>query len=82
MMSTSQNQFFESALALPQLERAELAFQLLQSLDLPGKEITAERFGGELRERIEAYRRGELGSSSLEETRAIVLQRLAEGSAK
>jgi putative addiction module component (TIGR02574 family) len=81
-MSTSYNEFFETALALPQSERADLVFQLLQSLNTPGEEISAEEFGSELRGRVEAYRRGELKSFSLEETRAIVQQRLSEGHAQ
>jgi putative addiction module component (TIGR02574 family) len=78
-MSMSQNQFFETALSLPQSERADLAFQLLQSLEPPGDEVADEEFGGVLRGRLEAYRRGELESSSLEETREIIRQRLANG---
>jgi putative addiction module component (TIGR02574 family) len=80
-MSPSQDQLFETALSLPQFERADLAFQLLQSLDPPGEELTTEEFGTELRERVEAYRRGEIDSTSLEETRTIIQQRLAEGNA-
>jgi putative addiction module component (TIGR02574 family) len=52
--------FFETALSLPQSERADLAFQLLQSLDDSGDEVSAEQFGHELHARIDAYRRGEL----------------------
>ena len=81
-MSMSQDQLFESALSLPQPERADLAFQLLQSLIPPGDEITAEEFRTELHERIEAHRRGELQSFSLEETRAIVRERLSQERAK
>jgi putative addiction module component (TIGR02574 family) len=77
-MSIPQDQLFDSALSLPQAERADLAFQLLQSLALPGEEVTSEEFGAELRERIEAHRRGEVPSFSLEETRAIVQQKLQE----
>ena len=72
VMSMPQDQLFESALSLPQVERADLAFQRLQSLDPPGNEITSEEFSAELHERIEAHRRGELLDFSLEETRAIV----------
>src|SRR5439155_354592 len=74
-MSMSQNYFFETALSLPQAERADLAFLLLQSLDHLGEEVISADFGSELRERVEAYRRGEIGSSSLEEARAIIQQR-------
>ena len=79
-MSMSQNQFFETALSLPQSERADLAFQLLQSLDQLGDEISSDEFGAELRARVESYRRGAVGSSSLEEARAIIERRLSEGS--
>lgn len=81
-MSTSQDQVFASALSLPQPERADLAFRLLQSLTPPGEEVTSEEFGAELHERIEAHRRGELRSFSLEETREIVQQRLSQGRQK
>jgi putative addiction module component (TIGR02574 family) len=78
-MSTSHSPFFESALALPQSERADLAFQLLQSLELPGEEVDSATFGEMLRGRVEAYRRGEIESSSLEEARDIIERRLSEG---
>lgn len=38
-MSISQDHVFETALSLPQPERANLAFQLLQSLDSPVEEF-------------------------------------------
>lgn len=78
-MSMSQNQFIETALSLPQSERADLAFQLLQSLEQPGEEIASDEFGAELHGRLDAYRRGELESCSRDELRAIVQQRLSEG---
>lgn len=77
----SQNHLFESALSLPQDQRANLALQLLQSLDPPGEEIPAEEFGNELRNRVEGYRRGDVKSSSLEEARSIIQQGLSKGSA-
>jgi putative addiction module component (TIGR02574 family) len=81
-MSITQAQVFESALSLPQPDRADLAFQLLQSLTPPGEEISSDEFGAELHERIEAHRRGELRSFSLDETQAAVQQRLAQERAK
>lgn len=80
-MSASQNPFFETALSLPLPERADLAFQLLQSLEPPGDEVSADEFGAELRSRVESYRRGDVESSTLDEARAIIERRLAEGSA-
>jgi putative addiction module component (TIGR02574 family) len=81
-MSTAPNQLFESALSLPQSERADLAFQLLQTLVPSGDEIAPEEFATELHERVEAHRRGELPSFSIEETRAIVQERLSQGRSK
>jgi putative addiction module component (TIGR02574 family) len=81
-MSLSQNSVFESALSLPQPERADLAFQLLQSLSPPGDEISTEEFGAQLRQRVEAHRRGELQTFSLEETRQIIQERLSQDRAK
>jgi putative addiction module component (TIGR02574 family) len=74
-----QEQLFQTALSLPQAERADLAFQLLQSLDPPGEEVSSEVFGLELHERIESSRNGTIGSFSLEEARAIIGQRLSQG---
>jgi len=81
-MSTPQNPLFESALSLPQSERADLAFQLLQTLVPPGDEVSSEEFAAELRGRVDAHRRGELASYDLEDARAIVAQRLAEDRSK
>jgi putative addiction module component (TIGR02574 family) len=80
-MSMSQDHLFETALSLSQDQRANLAFQLLRSLDPPGEEIPVEEFGNELRDRVKGYRRGDVTSSSLEEARSIIQQRLSKGSA-
>jgi putative addiction module component (TIGR02574 family) len=77
-MTMPQDQLFEFALSLPQSERADLAFQLLQSLDPEGEEVTSAAFGAELQERVEAHRRGELRSFSLEESRVILRERLSQ----
>jgi hypothetical protein len=77
VMNMSQDQLFETALSLPQAVRADLAFELLQSLDPPEDEIPAHEFGAELHERVAAFRRGDLPSFSLEETRAIVQAQLS-----
>jgi Putative addiction module component len=71
-MDMPQNQLIETALALPQTQRADLAFHLLQSLGSPGEEVSTEEFGAELFDRVENYRRGELDSFSLEETRSLL----------
>jgi putative addiction module component (TIGR02574 family) len=81
-MSASPNPLFDSALSLPQAERADLAFQLLQSLVPPGDEISEAELAAELQRRVAAHRRGEMVSYSLEETRNIVQDRLARERAK
>jgi putative addiction module component (TIGR02574 family) len=73
-----QIQLFESALALPQAERADLAFQLLESLTPPGEEISGEEFAAEMHARIDAHQRGETSSYRLDETRTIVEKRLED----
>jgi hypothetical protein len=77
-MDMSQDQFFASALSLPQPVRADLAFELLQSLVPAGEEIDPQAFGAEVHERIARHRRGELRSFSLEEARAAVTERLSQ----
>jgi putative addiction module component (TIGR02574 family) len=77
-MSVPENQLFESALSLPQADRADLAFQLLQTLTPPGDELSTADFAAEIHERVAANRRGEIKSFSLEETRAIMNQRLSQ----
>jgi len=78
-MSSAPDPFLETALALPQSQRADLAFQLLQSLDPPGDEISTEQFGASLHERVKSARSGNLKSHSLDEVRAMVEKRIAEG---
>ena len=78
-MSSAPDPFLETALALPQSQRADLAFRLLQSLDPPGEEISAEQFASQLHERIESARSGNIKSLSLDEVRGVVEKRLAEG---
>jgi putative addiction module component (TIGR02574 family) len=76
-MSMPENQLLETALSLPQSERADLAFQLLQSLTPPGDEASSAEFAAEIHDRVAAHHRGELKSFSLEETRAIIRERLS-----
>ena len=77
-MSMPQDQLFETALSLPESQRADLAFLLLQSLDPPGEAISSDEFGLELQGRITSFRSGRVKSFSLDDTRAIVRQRLLE----
>jgi putative addiction module component (TIGR02574 family) len=77
-MSVPENELFASALSLPQAERADLAFQLLQSLTPPGEEVSSQEFGAELHARIDAHRRGEIPSFSRDEARSIIQRRLQD----
>jgi putative addiction module component (TIGR02574 family) len=77
-MSISQDQLFESVLSLPATVRADLALELLQSLNAPGEEIGSSEFERELHERVAAHQRGEAQSFSLEQTRAIIRRRLSQ----
>ncbi|MEM8945758.1 MAG: addiction module protein [Planctomycetota bacterium] len=77
-MSLSADQLAESALALPQAARADLALQLLQSLTPPGDAVSSEQFGRQLRERVEKHREGQLDSLPVEDARAAIRKRLDE----
>ncbi|WP_210417790.1 addiction module protein [Bythopirellula goksoeyrii] len=78
-MATSANPLIESILSLTQTQRAELAVQILQSLELPGEEISSEEYGQELRSRVEKYRNGEMESVSLDDAREILEKRISAG---
>jgi len=81
-MSTSPDSLFDSALSLPEAQRADLAFQLLQTLTPTGDEITANEFGAQLHERVAGYRRGEIQSFGIDEAGAAVQQQLADRRAR
>jgi putative addiction module component (TIGR02574 family) len=74
-MNATHAELFASVLALPQTERADLAYQLLQSLDPPGADAASPDFGEKLLKRARAAQRGEIDSISLEEMRASMNQR-------
>jgi hypothetical protein len=77
-MDIQQSELFEFALSLPQPARADLAFQLLQTLEPPSEEVTSSEFGRQLQERIDSHARGELSSVSVDEAREIVQARLSQ----
>lgn len=77
-MPIPDNQLIESALSLPQADRADLALQLLRSLTPPSNKITDDEFSGQLHDRIARYRTGEVDSLSLEESRATIGQSLSK----
>ncbi len=63
-MASAQEELRAAALALPREERAELARQLIDSLDEDDEIEVAWR--DEVRRRLDAYRSGELGSVAAE----------------
>jgi putative addiction module component (TIGR02574 family) len=77
-MNISQHQVFEFALALPLSERADLAFQLLQSLESHRDERSFEAFREDLLNRVHDHRQGKVIGYALDEARAIVEQKLTE----
>ena len=68
-MNIPESQLFETALSLPQSDRAALAFQFLQSLTPRGDEISTDELAAEIDTRIAAYPRENIQSFSLEESR-------------
>jgi hypothetical protein len=74
-MNATHAELVANILALPQTERADLAFQLLQSLDPPGPDAASDGFGDTLRERAQAAVLGNIESISLDEMRESLNQR-------
>ena len=74
-MTTSQ--IYGTALALPEENRAELAYQLLQSLK-PSAALTDEepRFSAELERRVDAYEAGEMSASDWDDVSVRLRQAL------
>jgi putative addiction module component (TIGR02574 family) len=66
-MSPRSKQVLEQALSLPPVERAELVEQILSSFEFPDRERIDGLWAAEAEERIDAYERGEIGSSSARE---------------
>jgi putative addiction module component (TIGR02574 family) len=66
-MSPVANQLFESALHLPDDERAELADRIWRSIDGDTQEEVAEAWATEIKRRIESSDRGEVTFLSHEE---------------
>jgi hypothetical protein len=77
-MNATHSELLASVLALPQTERADLAFQLLQSLGPPGNNVASADFGDKLLKRAQAAQSGEIESVSLTELRSSMDQRFGE----
>ena len=65
-MSGDGSRLLEEALALPINERADLVERLLSSLD-PSEQKIEKLWAAEVEERIDAFERGELRTTSAEE---------------
>ena len=72
-MSSKSKEVLEQAPRLPPIKRAQLVEQILSSFEFPDRERIAALWAAEAEERIDAYERGEIGSSSTKE----VLERAA-----
>jgi putative addiction module component (TIGR02574 family) len=59
-LSVKFRQILSQALSLPPIERAELADQLLMSLNMPTSKVIDEEWSKEVEERLDAYERGEI----------------------
>ncbi len=63
-MSEDTEKILTEALELPPTERAELVDQLLSSFELPSRKKIDDLWAKEVEDRIDAYERGEIVSTS------------------
>ena len=66
-MSNKSQQVLTEALALPPNERAELVDHLMKSFELPLRTSIDELWSKETEERIDAYERGDIKTTSAKE---------------
>ena len=66
-MTVQTRHIFEEALGLPANEKALLAEQLLESLDLSSSKSIDEMWAREAEDRIDAYEQGEMKAISAKE---------------
>ena len=71
-MSPQADRILLEALKLSPLERAELVERLLTSFSFPDRTAVDERWAPEAEDRIDAYERGEVGSSPATEVFARI----------
>lgn len=62
-MTPESEQILREALDLPPVDRAELVEQILASFEFPARKDIDAAWGREAEDRIDAYERGEIGSS-------------------
>ncbi|MBN2338702.1 MAG: addiction module protein [Acidobacteria bacterium] len=66
-MSDKSSRILAEALDLPPMERALLVEEILASFDFPDRREVDAAWAGETEDRIDAYERGELAASSVQE---------------
>jgi len=66
------NQVLHDALKISPIEKAQLIEKLLASFSFPERKAIDERWAAEAEERIDAYERGEIKSTSAEEVFARI----------
>ena len=62
-MTPESEQILREALDLPPIDRAELVEQILASFEFPARKDIDAAWGREAEDRIDAYERGEIGTS-------------------
>ncbi len=62
-MTPQSKQILREALDLPPIDRAELVEQILASFEFPARQDIDAAWAQEAEDRIDAYERGEIGSS-------------------
>jgi putative addiction module component (TIGR02574 family) len=73
-MNNHSTQLFQDALRLPEKERADLAAQLIDSLDPSQEEDVETAWDQEIRRRIEELRTGQATAIPWPEARRLILE--------
>ena len=63
-MTPQSEQVLREALDLPPTDRAELVEQILASFEFPARQDIDAAWGREAEDRLDAFERGDIGSSS------------------
>jgi putative addiction module component (TIGR02574 family) len=66
-MTPQSEQILREALDLPPIDRAELVEQILASFEFPARKDIDAAWGREVEDRLEAFHRGDIGSSSADD---------------
>ncbi|MCX5646736.1 MAG: addiction module protein [Phycisphaerae bacterium] len=66
-MTPQSQQILDEALGLPPVDRAELVERILASFEFPARQDIDAAWAQEAEDRIDAYERGEIGSSPASE---------------